>query len=313
MGRSVSAGWTRRGVFVLAATALTLFTSSPLAPATAGATAKAKIDKTCNTGHAEYRVKDGASPSHDPNSHVRANERQVSPSRLAVRPAGSVTVDVFVHVITNTSGAGNVSDTAIANQINVLNQSFGGQTGGADTPFRWSLMNTDRTANNTWYTAGPGSSAETQMKNALHEGNSGDLNLYTNNMGGGLLGWATFPWDYNNAPSKDGVVILYSSFPGGSTANYNQGDTSTHEIGHWMGLYHTFQGGCRGSGDYVSDTPAERSPAYGCPANRDSCKTKAGKDPIYNFMDYTYDSCMNQFTAGQSARMDSITAQYRAF
>ena len=229
---------------------------------------------------------------------------------VADRAPGTVNIPVRVHVINKGTGIanGDVPQSQIDAQINVLNAAYA-STG---SPFFFTLAGVDRTTNATWYTMTPGSAAENAAKTALRVGGPGTLNLYMAGIGQNLLGWATFPQDYSANPKLDGVVILNSSVPGGGAVPYDEGDTATHEIGHWLGLYHTFQGGCV-RGDQVADTPAEKSAAFGCPVGRDTCTRprQAGLDPITNFMDYTDDACMNTFSGGQVSRMDSLHQQYR--
>lgn len=247
-----------------------------------------------------------STPEVDDATRLRVDMEIAGNTKRKLGPNG--TINVYVHVINNgsTVAQGNIPDSMITSQITVLNNAY------AAMGYSFTLVSIDRTTNSSWYTAGPSTTAESQMKNALRQGTADDLNIYVSNPGGGLLGWATFPWSYASQPKMDGVVILNQSLPGGSAAPYNLGDTATHEVGHWMGLYHTFQGGCNGSGDQVSDTPAEKSAAFGCPTGRDTCKTKAGLDPITNFMDYTDDSCMNAFSSGQNTRAIGSWNTYRA-
>ena len=259
-----------------------------------------KGERLCATDHNPQRI---ARAEMDFANRLQAQKFDPNNANIA----GGV-INVYFHVINNGTGAsnGNISTQMITDQMNVLNAAYGG------LGWTFNLASTDRTTNATWYANCYGSS-ESAMKNALRLGTADDLNIYTCNPSGGILGYATFPSSYTSSPKLDGVVVLYSSLPGGSAVPYNEGDTGTHEVGHWMGLYHTFQGGCSNNGDFVSDTPAERSSAFGCPFGRNTCTgTKyPGNDPITNFMDYTDDSCMFQFTSGQDTRMDSQFTTYR--
>ncbi len=232
---------------------------------------------------------------------------------------GSIVVDVYWHVLRTDSGQGGVSQSEIDASIASMNAGFAGTLGGlaTATPFTFQLAGVTTTDNTDWYQARYGSAEESATRNALRAGDATALNVYSgeprNNSGSLLLGYATFPDEYASNPVRDGVFILNTSVPGGASAGYNEGDTLTHEVGHWLGLYHTFQGGCQG-GDLVSDTPAQRSPTSGCPSSSNTCKggRYPGDDPIHNFMDYSTDVCLFEFTPGQSTRADDQWMTFRA-
>ena len=220
---------------------------------------------------------------------------------------GPVTIPVYWHIITTATGGGNVSALVPA-QMDVLNDAFAG------SGFNFTLENVQVVANNAWFFAEAGSADEAAMKAALRRGGPDTLNIYTTN-GDVYLGWATLAFYYKFFPSYDGVVLWWAALPGTGLAGeaeeepdgvltYDQGDTGTHEVGHWLGLDHTFAGGCSHPGDFIKDTPAEAEPQFFCVA-RDSCTGAPfrGTDPITNFMDYVDDLCMDNFTSDQTKRM----------
>jgi hypothetical protein len=228
-------------------------------------------------------------------------------------PAGlTVTVPVYFHVITDGS-LGALTDRQISGQIAVLNTTFGGGEGGAATGFSFTLAGVTRTSNAVWYASRSGG-AEHEMKKALKRGGDGDLNVYSTSAGA-YLGWAYLPEITDTAQAYlDGVVFSWETVPGASTTfedQYDEGETLTHEVGHWLNLEHTFYGQCNRTGDFVADTPPQKSPSSGCPAGKDTCPAP-GSDPIHNYMDYSDDDCLTEFSAGQAQRMRDAWLFYRA-
>jgi hypothetical protein len=225
-----------------------------------------------------------------------------------------VTIQVYFHVITD-GATGALTNAQIADQIAVLNTTFAGGEGGTPTGFSFKLAGVDRTDNAYWFNASPGGADERKMKAALKQGGDDALNLYSATAGD-FLGWAYLP-DSTTKPGQrvlDGVVFDWESIPGTSTTyagRYDKGETATHEVGHWLNLEHTFFGGCADKGDFVDDTPAEKTPTSGCPLGKDTC-SKPGEDPIHNYMDYSYDDCYTEFTPGQVQRMRDAWLLYRA-
>lgn len=135
-----------------------------------------------------------------------------------------------------------------------------------------------------------------------------------------VLGYAQFPFDFAISPNTDGVVIDYKYFgkEGNTVSPFNKGKTTTHEIGHWLNLFHIWgdddiENGicdtseCSGT-DHVDDTPNQGERNYGCPSfpKVDCCTSSSSGVMFMNYMDYTDDACMNLFTNGQKERMRNL-------
>jgi hypothetical protein len=315
--------WTWRAGSAASTLALVLGTvvAGVAAPASAAPAAHAA---DCGDSGAAHRVR-GPIGKQDPNdltaSEVEALEARfdaasAEAARAGVRQPQKITIPVVWHIISEdgTRAGGNVPRSMIDAQMNVLNQAFGGYTGGAASRFQFKIRDINRIINPRWSPIlpqddYPDESTEFEMKKALRVGGANVLNIYAGNIEETLLGWAYYP--ERKLKFYDGVVMLGESMPGGTAAPYNEGDTATHEVGHWLNLLHTFEQGCTNEGDKVKDTPLEESPAFQCPVGRDTCEAP-GQDPIHNFMDYTWDNCMYQFTAGQITRMHRAWNAFRA-
>lgn len=250
---------------------------------------------------------------------------------------GIIYIPVVVHIIHNGDAYGvneNITDEQVQSQITVMNQDYRKMLGtpgyninsiGADIQIEFILAKVDPNGNPTnginrvnlcqdyWEIA----SIDSTVKPATIWNPTQYMNMWCVKFGGAdsdILGYAQFPSNGNTTANTDGVVAGYGYFgssaltTGSFSAPYDRGRTMTHEVGHFLGLYHTFQGGCAGenntSGDFCADTPAVASANFGC-TTRNSCPT-GGSDMIANYMDYTDDTCMNIFTLEQKARIQSV-------
>lgn len=276
----------------------------------------ADTGSTCITGsHDEASsARGGTGPDHrEMTARERAAVRQEAADRLQAKgvtaaqlAATDVTIPVWVHVMRDSDGNGDVTAKQISDQIRVLNRAFAGgkSPDAADTGFSFALAGVKRYDDDAWHQ----DKGSANYRALTRIGGPDTLNMWLVDFK--FLGIATFPWDYDTHGGIDGVRVHFDSLPGGSIQNFNKGETATHEVGHWLGLFHTFQGGCREINDEVADTPAQSSPTSGCPEGRDSCELP-GLDPIHNFMDYSWDTCYTEFTPGQATRMQSMWAAYR--
>jgi hypothetical protein len=248
------------------------------------------------------------------------SETRRSVVNRVVRPklAARITLPVYVHVIKGKhrherNPAGPRKVRAL---IATLNQGMAGGQSKWSAPlrYRFALKKIDYTKNDGWYHAYLFGPRDQKAKRKLHRGGPRTLNLFIN--GGGpkgtpILGWSRFPWQYHTTPRLDSVTVNVAGMRGGSARGYNLGDTVIHETGHWLGLFHTFQGGCSAPGDMVADTQAEGEPSFACNNGRDTCPDSPGFDPVHNFMDYSRDRCMIKFTPGQVQRIDTAFAKWR--
>ncbi|MCA6365388.1 MAG: T9SS type A sorting domain-containing protein [Bacteroidetes bacterium] len=243
-----------------------------------------------------------------------------------------VTIPVIFHVVYENASE-NISSNRILEQLQVLNEDYRKLNADrVNVPSAWQSLAADceiqfclakRTPSNTW-TDGINRVSTTvssfdifsdDVKSASTGGvNVWDrtkyLNIWVCDLGGGILGYAQFP---GGPAATDGVVLDYR-YTGktGASAPYNKGRTATHEVGHWLGLYHIWGddgGACSGS-DQVSDTPNQGGENYGCfnvgQSVTDNCTATAPGVMWLNYMDYTDDACMYMFTTGQKTRMWSV-------
>jgi Pregnancy-associated plasma protein-A len=272
----------------------------------------AKIDTLFAQGaETTARLYRCGTPPPTPSEKIQANRVITALRAHRVNFRGLTVVPIRFHII-HQGTQGYLPDRQLKAQVALLNSTY------APASIQFKILDVNLHENDAWFYHQPGTDAEVEMKTQLGKDTAGSLNLYTAEPGGELRGYATFPWWCAVLPQLDGVVIHHASLPEAERPwssqpwPYDLGMTAVHEIGHWSGLYHTFQGGCTAPGDDIADTAPEENAATGCPVHQPSaCPGEPGFNPVENYMDYTDDACMKQFTPMQYQRMKDMVGYYR--
>ncbi|KAF2085778.1 zincin [Saccharata proteae CBS 121410] len=269
--------------------------------------------KHFNCGHDKSHASDNLlAYIKDNNLHQRTYENVGSAAARAKARRDNIAVDAYFHIVTTQAKAGQFTQDMATKQVNAMNTAYNPHG------ISFNLKGTTISANDKW--AVGATDDMTAMKSALRNGTYADLNIYfQSDLTGGILGTCTMPSNLSAGASasiysSDGCNVNAGTMPGGPEAGYNQGGTAVHETGHWMGLFHTFEGNsCSGDGDLISDTRVESQSTNGCPSGKNSCPDAgSGDDPIHNYMDYSTDACYEDFTSGQEQRMHDLFNQFRA-
>ncbi|MFM2376173.1 MAG: hypothetical protein RLZZ165_1270 [Bacteroidota bacterium] len=298
-----------------------------------------QAQRACGTiDHLRMQIKNDPSIAEAMQKQEAYIQRFMRERRENLRSAATVTIPVVVHVVYRATFE-NISDAQVNSQIDVLNEDFAAlntdysmvpsafqSARSGHTGIQFCLARRDPQGN-------PTTGIHRVSTTITSFGREGDpvkftskggtdawpsdqyLNIWVCNLTGGIVGYSQFP---GGSPLTDGVVILYSAF--GRTGNvplpYNKGRSATHEVGHWLDLYHIWgddNNSCS-LDDFCNDTPRQAKENFGCPTFplTDACTPSSPGVMFMNYMDYTDDACMYFFTQQQMGRMNAIMAGTRA-